>query len=51
VESLQAGQGRSLAAEQRCRIAQLERALRRKIIEVEIAGELLRQPSSGLGVE
>ena len=36
------GRDRSRDAEQRRRTAQLERALGRKTIEVEIAGELLR---------
>jgi transposase len=37
------GRDRSPDAEQRRRTAQLERALGRKTIEVEIAGELLRR--------
>ena len=41
-ERFESGQDRSLAAEQRRRIAQLERALGRKTYELEIAGEALR---------
>jgi transposase len=41
-ERFQDGQDRSVAAEQRRRIAQLERALGRKTYELEIAGEALR---------
>ena len=41
MERLQAGQDRSLTAEQRRRIAQLERALDKKTYELEIAGKLL----------
>jgi transposase len=41
MERYQAGQDRSLAAEQRRRIAQLERALGKKTYELEIAGKLL----------
>jgi transposase len=41
-ERFESGQDRSLAAEQRRRIAQLERALGRKIYELEIAGKALR---------
>ena len=37
-----AGQDRSLAAEQRRRIAQLERTLGKKTYELEISGKLLR---------
>jgi transposase len=36
------GQDRSLAAEQRRRIAELERALGKKTYELEISGKLLR---------
>ena len=38
MERFQAGQDRSLAAEQRRRIAQLERTLGRKTYELEISG-------------
>jgi len=41
-ERFESGQDRSLAAEQRRRIAHLERALGRKTYELEIAGEALR---------
>jgi transposase len=41
-ERFQDGQDRSVQAEQRRRIAQLERALGRKTYELEIAGEALR---------
>jgi transposase len=41
LERYQAGRDRSLAAEQRRRIAQLERALGKKTMELEIAGKLL----------
>ena len=41
-ERFESGQERSLQAEQRRRIAQLERALGRKTYELEIAGEALR---------
>ena len=41
-QRFESGQDRSLAAEQRRRIAQLERALGRKTYEREIAGEALR---------
>ena len=41
LERYQAGQDRSLAAEQRRRIAELERALGKKTYELEIAGKLL----------
>jgi transposase len=41
LERYRAGQDRSLAAEQRRRIAQLERALGKKTYELEIAGKLL----------
>jgi transposase len=41
-ERYQDGQERTLQAEQRRRIAQLERALGRKTYELEIAGEALR---------
>ena len=41
-ERFESGQDRSLAAEQRRRIAQLERALGRKTYELELAGEALR---------
>jgi transposase len=41
MERFAAGQDRSLAAEQRRRIAQLERALGKKTYELEIAGKLL----------
>ena len=41
-ERFAAGQDRSLAAEQRRRIAQLERTLGKKTMELEIAGKLLR---------
>ena len=41
LERYQAGQDRSLAAEQRRRIAQLERALGKKTYELEVAGKLL----------
>ena len=42
LERYQAGQDRSLAAEQRRRIAELERALGKKTYELEISGKLLR---------
>jgi transposase len=42
LERYEAGQDRSLAAEQRRRIAQLERTLGKKTMELEIAGKLLR---------
>ena len=42
LERSAAGQDRSLAAEQRRRIAALERALGKKTMELEIAGKLLR---------
>ncbi len=41
-ERFESGQDRSLQAEQRRRIAQLERALGRKTYELELAGEALR---------
>ena len=41
MERFAAGQDRSLAAAQRRRIAQLERALGKKTMELEIAGKLL----------
>ena len=41
-DRFQDGQDRSVAAEQRRRIAELERALGRKTYELEIAGKLLR---------
>ena len=41
-ERFESGQDRSLQAEQRRRIAQLERALGRKTYELEVAGEALR---------
>jgi transposase len=41
-ERFQDGQERSLAAEQRRRIAELERTLGRKTYELEISGKLLR---------
>ena len=41
MERYAAGQDRSLAAEQRRRIAELERTLGRKTYELEIAGKLL----------
>jgi len=41
-ERFESGQDRTLQAEQRRRIAQLERALGRKTYELEIAGEALR---------
>jgi transposase-like protein len=41
-ERFESGQERSLAAEQRRRIRELERALGRKTYELEIAGEALR---------
>lgn len=41
-ERFESGQDRSLAAEQRRRIAQLERTLGRKTYELESAGEALR---------
>ena len=41
MERYAAGQDRSLQAEQRRRIAQLERALGKKTMELEIAGKLL----------
>jgi transposase len=41
LERSAAGQDRSLAAEQRRRIAALERALGKKTMELEIAGKLL----------
>ena len=42
LERYEAGQDRSLQAEQRRRIAQLERTLGKKTMELEIAGKLLR---------
>ena len=42
MERFEAGQDRSLAAEQRRRISQLERTLGKKTYELEIAGKLLR---------
>ena len=42
MERFAAGQDRSLAAEQRRRIAQLERTLGKKTYELEISGKLLR---------
>ena len=42
MERFRAGQDRSLAAEQRRRIAQLERTLGKKTYELEISGKLLR---------
>jgi len=42
MERYEAGQDRSLPAEQRRRIAQLERTLGRKTYELELAGTLLR---------
>jgi transposase len=42
MERYEAGQDRSLVAEQRRRIAQLERTLGRKTYELELAGKLLR---------
>jgi transposase len=42
MERFGAGQDRSLAAEQRRRIAQLERTLGKKTYELEISGKLLR---------
>jgi len=42
MERFEARQDRSLAAEQRRRIAQLERTLGRKTYELEISGKLLR---------
>jgi transposase len=41
-ERFESGQDRTLQAEQRRRIAQLERALGRKTYELELAGEALR---------
>jgi transposase len=41
-ERFESGQERALAAEQRRRIGELERALGRKTYELEIAGEALR---------
>ena len=41
-ERCESGQDRTLQAEQRRRISQLERALGRKTYELEIAGEALR---------
>jgi transposase len=41
-ERFESGQERSLQAEQRRRIRELERALGRKTYELEIAGEALR---------
>ena len=41
-ERFESGQERTLAAEQRRRIRELERALGRKTYELEIAGEALR---------
>jgi transposase len=41
-ERYEAGQDRSLEAEQRRKIAELERALGRKTYELEVAGKLLR---------
>jgi transposase len=43
-ERFESGQDRSLQAERRRKIAQLERALGRKTYELEIAGEALRMP-------
>jgi transposase len=43
-ERFESGQDRSLQAEQRRRIAQLERALGRKTYELEIAADALRGP-------
>ncbi len=42
MERYEAGQDRSLQAEQRRRIAQLERTLGKKTYELEISGKLLR---------
>ena len=42
MERFASGQDRSVAAEQRRRIAQLERTLGKKTMELEIAGKLLR---------
>ena len=42
MERFGAGQDRSLAAEQRRRIAQLERTLGKTTYELEISGKLLR---------
>jgi transposase len=41
-ERFESGQERTLAAEQRCRIAELERALGRKTYELELAGKRWR---------